>query len=217
MENPAPGNVIYEFSEIPHWSRYFAQITPYRELIREELATHVSRKRKIEAGKVPPPVICLQVRLGDFRALQESEKFAEVGLVRTPISYFLDFITQLRAIAGQDLPVTVVSDGSALELAPLLALPGVSHTPGLSAIADLLIMSSAKLLVTAAGSTFGQWAGFLGDSILLHHPEHFHFLCRGGPTADCPFEGAHWPNEPDSWPSQLIDSIKGLMDHVGPV
>jgi hypothetical protein len=121
-------------------------------------------------------------------------------------------MTQSRAIAGQDLPVTVVSDLSALELAPLLALPGVSHTHGLSAIADLSIMSSAKLLVTAAGSALGQWAGFRGDSILLYHPKLFHFKYRDDAASDSPYEGPHWPHGTEMWPVQLTAAVRGPLD-----
>jgi hypothetical protein len=210
IDTPGPDCIVYQFSKVPHWSRYFAQITPYRDLIQQEFTEHVCTRREQESAQVPPPVVCLQVRMGDFRPLSIDEKFAEVGLVRTPVDYYIDFVIQLRSVSGVELPITLISDGTPDELAPLLQLPKVTHTPGLSAIADLLIMSKAKLLVTAAGSTFGQWAGFLGNPILLHHPEHYHFTCRSDDSSS--FEGAVWPTAPEHWPSELIFAVRALGD-----
>lgn len=207
---PVSGKTVYEFSKIPHWSAYFAQITPFRSVVCEEFRDHLSPKQSMEAATLPAPVVCLQVRLGDFRPLKQGEQFAQSGLTRTPMEYYLHFVHSIRSISGPKTPVTIVSDGAASDLAPLLKLPYVTHYPGRSALTDLLLMSKSKLLITAAGSTYGQWAGFIGNPILLHHPEHHHSNCRPVSSDSAPFEGAVWPDTPNAWPHQLTDAVTRL-------
>jgi hypothetical protein len=207
---PAIKNVIFEFSKVPHWSQYFAQIAPYRTLILDEFLRHISPKIMGEASSLPSPVVCIQVRLGDFQHLKQGEQFAKTGLTRTPMEYYLNFVESIRAISGPKTPVTIVSDGAASDLAPLLKLPYVTHHPGRSALTDLLLMSKSQLLITAAGSTYGQWAGFIGNPILLHHPEHHHSNCRPISSDSAPFEGAVWPDTPNAWPHLLTDAVTRL-------
>lgn len=207
---PSCDATVYEFSEMPHWKTCFEGLREHRELIRSELFGHLTAARRREIASVARPMICLQIRMGDFRALKAHEQFSQVGGVRTPLDYFRQWIEDLRAVQGSDLAVTIVSDGSAQELAPLLTLPNVTHTPGRSGLADLILMADSRLLVCSAGSTFSQWGGFLGDPVLIHHPDHMHYFCR--PEADRVhvFEGAASPGEIDAWPALLRSNVEAL-------
>lgn len=206
-----PGDAtVYEFSEMPHWKTCFEGLREHRELIRSELFGHLTAARRREIAAVSRPMICLQIRMGDFRALKEHEQFSQVGGVRTPLDYFRQWIEDFRAVQGSDLAVTIVSDGSAQELAPLLAMPNVTHTQGRSGLADLILMADSRLLVCSAGSTFSEWGGFLGDPVLIHHPDHMHYFCR--PEADRVrvFEGAAAPGAIDVWPELLRNNVEAL-------
>ena len=72
------------------------------------------------------------------------------------------------------------------------------------------LMADSHLLICAAGSTFSQWGGFLGEPILLHHPDHFSYRCRPEAVGQRVFEGAVQPGEPGQWPASLRDGIMKL-------
>jgi hypothetical protein len=196
---------VYEFTEIPHWRTCFDKLVPHREMIGNELRSHLTRARQREVGAVQKPALCVQVRMGDFRALKTGESFAAVGGVRTPLDYYKSMISSVRKVAGARVPVTLVSEGSDAELAELLQMDAVTRHKGRSSIADLFLMADSQVLVCAAGSSFSQWAVFLGEGVVLHHPEHFHFKVRGEKSAT--YEGAVWPEDVADWPEQLCEAI----------
>src|SRR5205085_696868 len=78
---------------------------------------------------------------------------------------------ELRSAMGSTVPVWVFSDASDDEIRPLLAITGVRRVFFGSAIADLLAMSTAKVLV-ASGSTFSMWAAFLGRMPVIWPPHN---------------------------------------------
>ena len=205
-----PQGTLFEFATIPHWKTCFEALVPHRELIRSELLKHLTHARQREIAAVPKPVICAQVRLGDFRPLRANEQFSHVGGVRTPMDYFVSMVEEIRRLRGADVPVTVVSDGRPQELEPLLRLPNTWHHRGRTSIADLMLMAHSQLLICSAGSTYSQWGGFLGTPILLQHPEHFHYCCRPPQDREQVFEGAVWPNEAQQWPELLKQGISRL-------
>jgi hypothetical protein len=96
--------------------------------------------------------ISLHVRLGDFK----------VGKQTTPIAWFIDVINLVRNNTGLNHKVYIFSDGSDLELAPLLSLNNSERLSFGSSIADLLALSRSNILVGSKGSTFSMWASYLG-------------------------------------------------------
>jgi len=70
-------------------------------------------------------------------------------------------IERLRGLRP-DLPIRVYSDGHDAELAPLLAMDGVTRARSSDDINDLIAMASASVLV-GSHSTFSRWAAFLGN------------------------------------------------------
>jgi hypothetical protein len=200
-----PNSALYEFREMPHWRDYFGSIRPYRHLIVPRLKQMLTSARQIEAESAPSPSICVHVRLGDYRSLAVDEDFRQAGNARTPFEYFVEMIAALRACHGSEVPVTVVSDGGNVDLQSLLCVAGVNRGPKLTDLGDMLMMSKSGLLLCSAGSTFSLWAGFIGDGILLHHPDHLHSLCR---PAGVVFEGA--VRSTALWPEALVRGVRGL-------
>ncbi len=39
-------------------------------------------------------------------------------------------------------------------------------------------MSKAEYIITSAGSTFSEWAGFLSNAVIILHPDHIHTKIR---------------------------------------
>ena len=181
----ADGKVLFLYRDLPHWSAYFEVLKPHRALVRERFAALV---RPVATAT---PVIGIHVRLGDFKALDPSKPFAAQGITRTPFAYFTAIIAALRAMAGWTVPVSIFSDGTDAELAPLLALPQVTRFESPSDPVELAALSRARVIVTSASSTFGLWAAFLSDAIVIHHPDHFHGAVRADADA---WEGP-WPGE----------------------
>lgn len=110
--------------------------------------------------------------------VRHAADFPETALVngrlaagaRTPIAWFVESLQHLRAVAGPDIPATVVSDGPREALAPLLRLPEVRlHRPS-SPIADLLIAARAKVLIASGASSFSAWGAWLGQMPAISHP-----------------------------------------------
>jgi hypothetical protein len=95
--------------------------------------------------------ISVHIRLGDFK-----------GSHATPIQWYVDTLRKLRAELGSDWPVYIFSDGTDEELAPVMRLPKTARLTFGSSLADLFALTKAHLLIGSSGSTFSQWASFLG-------------------------------------------------------
>lgn len=95
--------------------------------------------------------ISVHIRLGDFK-----------GSRATPIQWYINTLHQLRAELGSDWPIYVFSDGTDEELMPVMNLPNTMRLTFGSSLADLLALSKAYILIGTKGSTFSQWASFLG-------------------------------------------------------
>jgi hypothetical protein len=173
---------VYLFRKLPHWSNAFGDVRDHRELIRARLQSIVRKECVAELDEAESPVVAIHVRRGDFRVLEPDEDFRQVGGVRTPDAYFAGIVHGLRTAAGFEVPVTVFSDGSDAELSCLLRLPAVARARPLNDISALLLMSRAQVIAISAGSTYGEWAAYLSNAIVLRHPHHIHAPIR--PT--CP-------------------------------
>jgi Glycosyl transferase family 11 len=203
-----PG-AIYEYSKVPHWSNFFGDIRDNREQVRDALLAMLTDARVRELGRHKPPVIAVNVRMGDFKKLQPNQDFAKVGSTRTPLTYFRELIEEIRKLHGTALPVEIVTDGRTRELRELLQLPNVSMAPSRSKIVDILMMSRSKVLLTSTGSTFSYWAGFLGDCALIMHPDHIHKPIRPEAVNRNFYEGP-LVGAPETWPPQFVDSLRDI-------
>ncbi len=179
----------FVFSEIPHWSDYFAGLKEHRSLaisLFHELINPAVIRSTIRGHR---PSVGVHIRMGDFRKLKAGENFASVGAVRTPEIYFVDIIKAIREILGLPLPVTVFTDGYRSEFETLFTMQDVHLEEGNKDIEDLLLLSQSQFIVASAGSTFSYWAGFLSNSPLILHPDHLHASIRPEEVNRLVYEG----------------------------
>jgi hypothetical protein len=209
-------NTAYLFTEIPHWSDFFGSFHSARSLVLQAFSQLITPSVLAAMDKLSPPLIAVHVRRGDFRELLASEKFAEVGGVRTPLKYFATLIANMRACAGWPVPITVFSDGADAELWPLLTLENVHRAPAMVDVGHLALMTRAKVIIASAGSTFSMWAGFLSEAALILHPDHIHAPVRPADLHDLLYEGSAvgaWKN----WNQTLIKKVRSLSSRLEPM
>jgi hypothetical protein len=187
--NELPVAAAYLFHQIPHWDNYFGGIREHHQLVKEVFFQSLRPDLQQRLKNKKTPVIGVHIRMGDFRALKDQEDFAKVGAVRTPLQYFIETIEGIRQCSGAILPVTIFSDGKPEELQPVLDLPGVQMAEDDSDMMQLLHLGKSGVIVLSAGSTFGQWAGFLSEAVILHHPQHYHSFIRGKAANEQHYEG----------------------------
>jgi hypothetical protein len=199
----------YIFNEVPHWSDYFLHIRVNREVVIEafkkelktELITKWAQKKDLEIG--------VHIRLGDFKKLAQNESFAKVGATRTPLNYFIEVITQIRSVTNKQLKVTVFTDGKLEELKPLFDLPNIEIAEDDTDLMQMLHLSKSKILILSAGSTFGQWAAYLSNAIIINHYQHFHSYIRDGKTNEQMYEGVIDPSVGIT-DNHLINQLKNI-------
>ncbi|MDB5280367.1 MAG: hypothetical protein JWR61_5322 [Ferruginibacter sp.] len=197
---------IYVFSEMPHWDHYFDGLKENRQLVVALFKKLVSQKVYGKIKNHAAPCIGIHIRMGDFRKLKEGEDFNKVGIVRTPESHFIQIIKTIRNIHGSALPVSVFTDGFAHEFKELFKLQNISLIEGNSDIADLILLSKSKLIVTSATSTFSYWACFLSQAIIIKHPAHVNTIIRSKSNNAMLFEGAL-----DIQDQLLVEQIRNII------
>jgi hypothetical protein len=198
-------NKSFEFSEPPSFRNFFAGLNMHRSLTKKifwELLND-SIKKKLE--KKMSPCIGVHIRMGDFPRLKPGEDFRGVGQVRTPEKYFMDVIRDIREIHGSSLPATIFTDGFRSEFEQLFTLENISMSEGNSDIVDMVLLSRSEIIVTASGSTFSYWAGFLSDVPVILHPDHIHNYNRLPSENPDLYEGPMDKNNP-----LLIKSIQKI-------
>jgi hypothetical protein len=109
------------------------------------------------------------VRRGDFADVRGTESYTGRRNVRLPIEWYVAAVRALRKQVGRALPFLLFSDGSDVELGPLLEEAGVSRYHNRNALSDLLLLSKARVIV-ASGSTYSMWASFLGQAPTIWFP-----------------------------------------------
>lgn len=151
-------DTIYVFNTLPHSNDYFSNIRAFRGQIKEQLGNYLSPSIIEKVSQKPCPAIGVHIRLGDFK----------VGQQTTPIAFFVDHINRVRALIGQDAPVTLFTDGNTDEVQDVLRLGHVFLSKNNRDIEDLLWLSRSKVIILTSNSTFSQWAGFLSEAVLLY-------------------------------------------------
>jgi hypothetical protein len=197
---------FFYFGEIPHWRDYFGVLRENRQLTMKLFYDMVRDDILKQANEYTAPCVGVHIRMGDYRKLQTGEDFNKVGLVRTPEEYFIYVINAIRKIHGTCLPVTVFTDGYRNELEKVFSLKDISMAEGNPDIVDMLILSKSKIIVASAGSTFGYWAGFLSDAILILHPDHIHEPIRRSGQCKHLYEGPI-----DLRNQLLVDNIRSIQ------
>lgn len=157
------GGVEYEI--VTDGRPCFHDLEPYREAICAALIKTVRRSAIPKEGESPG--IAVHVRLGDFARPTPHSATVETN-TSLPIGWYVEAITYCRKwLANSDDIVTVFSDGTDRELAPLLALPRVQRlkTPT-NALRDMMLMSRADILIMSY-STFSLWSAFIGQPTVI--------------------------------------------------
>src|SRR6202008_751210 len=75
----------------------------------------------------------------------------------------------IREYANEELSVTVFTDALPEEIAAVVALPNVVIAENKPDIIDILLLSQSKIMMLSSTSTFGYWAAFLSDAVVLRH------------------------------------------------
>ena len=189
---------------MPHWDNYFDGLKENRDIVIRLFSEVINPRIKKKVTELPQPCIAVHIRMGDFRKLKQDEDFSKVGAVRTPENYFIETINSIRKIHGTDLPVSVFTDGYPNEFKNLFTLKNISMVEGDNDLADLLLLSKSKIIITSAGSTFGYWAGFLSNASVILHPAHATTVIRGSDGNNL-YEGSF-----DAANPVLVESIRGL-------
>lgn len=189
LADPPRSGQAYVFDTMTSWEDYFGSLHGHEQRIRDAFFKQISPGHMAALADQAHPVIGVHVRRSDFRDAAQGEGPGQACNVRTPIDYHVGVVRELRALAGQDLPVTVFTDGSAQDVAALLALPHVKLAAPNPDIVDLLLLSRARCIVVSAASTFSYWAAFLSDAAVVLHPAHSAPIRSPSWQAHC-FEGA---------------------------
>ena len=133
-----------------------------REITRPRWLRVVDRPEKVEIG--------IHVRRSDFTAAATATDLHTKGFIRTPLSWFVATLRQVRAAMRRSARAIVVSDGHESELSELLDEPDVHLISPSSPISDMLILSRSRVLIGSGGSSFSAWAAFLGEMPAVTHP-----------------------------------------------
>jgi hypothetical protein len=187
---PAKGIIVFR-----EMDKLFAPILKDHELVRDELIsiTRPEHLKGLMAGN--QRAITVHVRLGDF-----DDTKGEAGLrrgafgTRSPVDWYKHAIEAVRGVLGNDTPVRIFSDGKNGELSQLLAIQGARRCSFGSSIADLLALSTSRVLIASGGSTFSMWASYLGRMPVIWYPGQLRPVYYNFPEAELELEcGAKLP------------------------
>jgi hypothetical protein len=153
-----PNVVVFEGTR-----NLFQPLIEQRDWLKARLWEMTSEKLLPPKGKYGSRFIAAHVRRGDITR----QGFAEPELKQvhqyTSVSWFAAMIEKVRRnVQLSNVPIVVFTDGSELEVANLLKVPGVQLHVRQTAITDLWILSEASLLFATGFSTFSMWASYLG-------------------------------------------------------
>lgn len=176
--NNLKNNVVIIFNQIPSWKDYFDQIRNYRSFIKNELFKIISNKVYNIYIQTPAPEIGVHIRMGDFKKVKSLKELSKVGLARTPLDYYINLINEIRIKKGENTQVKIFSDGYNQELAEILRLKNVERFNSGNDMADMLVLSKSKIIITSMGSTFSYWAAFLSDADVINNPLDVHPILR---------------------------------------
>ena len=185
---------------------FFSSIINEYELIKRELLKITKPKHK-KGLNISKNSISVHVRLGDFakpaNGDTDSQK-AGASNTQLPISWYKAMILRLRDVLGQDYPVIIWSDDAGERLTELTNMINTRREFLGSSIADLIGMSSARVLV-ASGSTFSMWASYLGRMPVIWYPGQLRQkLYLENPNAEIELSETDTPRLPSNFQQCLI-------------
>lgn len=150
-------NNLYLFNQVITDEDLFAPLRNHREVIIEELNAILEPAMHRQIKNYKPPIIGVHIRRGDFK----------LGNQTTSLEYFISAINLVRNTIGTILPVTVFTDADREEISELLLLPHILLSEDKPDILDILLLSKSRIMILSKSSTFGYWAAFLSDALII--------------------------------------------------
>lgn len=198
----------FKFDKVLFWMHFFDSISEHQHIVKKAFLTELLTKKNRQIySAIENPEIGIHIRRGDFRQKKENEKFdKEVVLIQTPLYYFIECVKFIRNNSRQNLSVTIFSDGSSEELSEILKLENVKLHTSKTDLEDLLTLSKSKIIIPSPSSTFGLFAAYLSDAIILHHPDFYMRPIRKSEIYEGPihFTSPHLNND------NLIKAIQSI-------
>ena len=173
-----PEKVLYLFKNVPSHLDYFAQLKAHRGHIIQAFHQLIRPRIHQLVATQPKPFIGVHIRRSDFPA-QDC----------IPLNEFMAQITALRGVLDAEVPVTIFTDAHQTQIAPILAMPACRLSENLPDIADLLLLSQSKILITSYNSTFSYWAAFISDAIIIRNERDNLGQIRPKQLIDVVYEG----------------------------
>lgn len=156
-------NKIHLLSNITTYDslgKHFLELNDYGEQIREYFYK-ITKKHILE--QIPhnlSTVVAIHIRLGDYPPQ-----------LRVPFEWLMDIIKKIHLV-NPTQEVCIFSDGTDIELKPLLDMRGVTRLSLNSAYTEMLAISKCKLLI-ASNSTFSAWGAWLGKVPTVFYKRSF--------------------------------------------
>jgi len=149
---------------------FFGPLNGHAAFLLDELRA-ITRPKYLAIADRPARIpVAMCIRCGnDFAEPEQNAAVLQAG-EKTPLSWFIRSLELLRRELGYPVSVHVVSDGTAAQLRPLLAMDNVVFVRPGSAISDLLILARAEVLLVSGSSSFAAWGAFLGQMPAASHP-----------------------------------------------
>lgn len=160
-ENTNIGNLTKGIIYVEGLKNYFEDIRFKSDIVKEHLLSIVNDKDIQIYNQHNDRFIGIHVRLGDYS-----------DDARTNLSWFVDKVNFIKANLKGEIDFYVFSDGSEDELSDLLKINNCKQVYFGSALADILVLSKAKLIL-ASDSTFSAWSAYLGQVPIVFHKKHF--------------------------------------------
>lgn len=148
---------IFIFNEVAVSPDLFKFLREHRNFIHEEIYKLINPSVLKSLDTYSIPSISIHIRRGDFK----------YGNPITPLSFFINSINLIRENYEEELPVTIFTDASAMEISEIFSIPNVCMAEKKPDILDILLMSKSKVVVLSQSSTFSYWAAFLSDAIII--------------------------------------------------
>jgi|GEM_PF-2395006 len=137
---------------------YFLVLRDHRKTIAEIFWTSIKKKYIPEEQSME---IGIHIRRGDF---------VKLGMI-SPVDYFKDTLNLIRAYLGHPLRAKIYSDGSEEELSDILNEPNIFFHSSADPMSDLLSLSKSKIVILSPNSTFGMWAAFFSEAVIIRAKE----------------------------------------------
>jgi hypothetical protein len=140
---------------------YFADLRHKSEMVKNHLLSIVNKQALTNYNGVTDEFVGIHIRMGDYDVDS-----------RIALDWYLEKMTFIHEKCDPNLKFLVFSDGKPEELQQVLNFKNTKMVFFGSAIADILVLSKAKLII-ASDSTFSAWGAYLGQVPILFNKRHF--------------------------------------------